>query len=373
MGDPRRQTFNFTVNGLAGKLCEVRLGGLSSLADLKQQISETIDVPVERQRLLINDEILRGADDVPFALTLPLIMKTSCLPPSVTVLLVKRTDEQLDILSTISRLTDSQVYSYLEHLNAIKQHVLDDVDIIWEATHRCPEAMQFASTRLKCDRQFQFASISYSGYNLEHACGQLLADKEFVMQAVRRSHRVLKTAVLFQADFGVVTHGLGLALQFASPEMRSDKATVCKCVQTCAGALLYASETMRSDRAVVLLAVRKNGSALRYASDSLRADREIVFVAVQSNREALRYVAEPLKSYSAITQLIRREQDEWEDRERHERFFDEDEIALDISAPRPPEFLGRRHGLEICWRPAKRLKTKTSQENAYAREDQAQP
>jgi hypothetical protein len=50
-------------------------------------------------------------------------------------------------------------------------------------------------------------------------------------------------------------------------------------------ALAYASDELRADRDVVLAAVAHNGIALSYASDELRADRDMLLAAVaQSGR-----------------------------------------------------------------------------------------
>ena len=48
-------------------------------------------------------------------------------------------------------------------------------------------------------------------------------------------------------------------------------------------ALEYASEELRGDKEVVLEAVRQNGWLLEYASEELRGDREVVLEAVRQN------------------------------------------------------------------------------------------
>ena len=70
--------------------------------------------------------------------------------------------------------------------------------------------------------------------------------------------------------------------------MEADKEVVLAAVQQDGLALQFASEDLRADREVVLAAVQQHGLALQYASAELRADREVVLAAVQQNGEALR-------------------------------------------------------------------------------------
>jgi trimethylamine:corrinoid methyltransferase-like protein len=51
-----------------------------------------------------------------------------------------------------------------------------------------------------------------------------------------------------------------------------------------------------NDKQEVLEAVKQNGMALRFASEELRADKEIVLAAVKQSDKAFRYVSDELKA-----------------------------------------------------------------------------
>lgn len=104
----------------------------------------------------------------------------------------------------------------------------------------------------------------------------LKADRDVVLAAVNTRHRAA-------------------ALQFASEELRDDRAVVLTAVEDYGSALEYASEMLRADREVVLAAVENHGSGLKYASERLRANREVVLTAVENNGSALKYASKVLQ------------------------------------------------------------------------------
>jgi hypothetical protein len=67
----------------------------------------------------------------------------------------------------------------------------------------------------------------------------------------------------------------------------STKEEVLKAVKQYGLALKYASDELRGDREVVMAAVKQDGLALKYASDELRGDREVVLAAVWQDAYAL--------------------------------------------------------------------------------------
>ena len=94
---------------------------------------------------------------------------------------------------------------------------------------------------------------------------------------------------------------LGLALEYASENLRSDPEVVLAAVNNYGSALHWASEELRSDHEVVLAAVNNDkdgppGVVLQYASAELRFDRQVVLAAVNSNGRSLQYTSEELRS-----------------------------------------------------------------------------
>ena len=61
-------------------------------------------------------------------------------------------------------------------------------------------------------------------------------------------------------------------------------------------ALQFASDNLRGEREIVEPAVRQNGLALQFASDAFKKDGWIVIDAMKQNFQALKYAADELKS-----------------------------------------------------------------------------
>ena len=101
-------------------------------------------------------------------------------------------------------------------------------------------------------------AVKADGMALTYASPELRADREVVLAAVQQE---------------------GWVLKHASPELRANREVVLEAVQQEGWALEYASPELRSDRAVVLAAVRHKGDALEYASEELQADREVMMAA----------------------------------------------------------------------------------------------
>ncbi len=78
---------------------------------------------------------------------------------------------------------------------------------------------------------------------------------------------------------------------------RADREEVLRAVALNGLALLYASPELRGDREIVLAAVVQNGRVLAYASEELCGDREIVLAAVASNRYALQWASPEVTLY----------------------------------------------------------------------------
>jgi hypothetical protein len=113
-------------------------------------------------------------------------------------------------------------------------------------------------------------------------------------EALCVAHEDGRVVVGFESDRQVMLASVvrdGLALRFASAELRADREVVLASVVQDGLALRYASAELRADREVVFVAVSQNGAVLHFASAELRADREVVFVAVSQNGAALQFAS----------------------------------------------------------------------------------
>mmetsp|Transcript_45828 Transcript_45828/g.84039 ORF Transcript_45828/g.84039 Transcript_45828/m.84039 type:complete len:244 (+) Transcript_45828:71-802(+) len=120
----------------------------------------------------------------------------------------------------------------------------------------------------KSRRIFDHGGSRGIGFLLENQCGR--SDRNMVMQAVVDN---------------------GLALKFASSELRNSRDIVLAAVKVSGEALRFASAELRGDRHVVLAAVASHGKALRFAAPDLQNDREVVLAALTQNGGALDYAS----------------------------------------------------------------------------------
>lgn len=85
-------------------------------------------------------------------------------------------------------------------------------------------------------------------------------------------------------------------LRAAPFAIRNDREAVLGAVGQNEAALEYATEELKSDKAFVLEAVKTYGEAIRHAAAVLRGDREVVLAAICQNRLALRHASEELRA-----------------------------------------------------------------------------
>lgn len=85
-------------------------------------------------------------------------------------------------------------------------------------------------------------------------------------------------------------------VELISPELLTNKEFMTKVVRINGMALQYASKELRDNRQFVMTAVQNSsGFALKYASKRLRADREIVYEAVKRWKSPLKYASQDLQ------------------------------------------------------------------------------
>ena len=87
----------------------------------------------------------------------------------------------------------------------------------------------------------------------------------------------------------------GLALAFASDELRADHDVVRGALEMDGYALQYVSDELKSDQNFVMVAVTENGLALEFASDGLKEQVDVVLAAVKQDGLALEFASEGLK------------------------------------------------------------------------------
>lgn len=197
----------------------------------------------------------------------------------------------------------------------------NDEEIVFEAVKQNSLAFQFASEELRGSKEFvgrllgdtswqedsprsnknlEPRGISVgSGWVLEWASEELKGDRATVLAAVLHSGGALKFAsTRLQADKEVVGEACsqdGLALEHASAELQADAEVVTAAVKQNASAFKFASEALRGDSEFVLALIHHSSFAFRYASRELREDREFVMLAIKKDGLSLRWAYEGLR------------------------------------------------------------------------------
>ena len=177
------------------------------------------------------------------------------------------------MLQTLTDNTDGRFLQYAS------EKLKDDREIVLAAVTKSGSALEFASDKLKDDKEIVLTAVTNRGYSLQYASTKLKDDKEIVLVAV--------------------TNG-GFALQYASDKLKDDKEIVLAALDNKGRALEYASDKLKDDREFILAAVKKYGTTLSYASNNLKNNREIVLEAIKNDPNSIEFVNDQLNGYPEI-------------------------------------------------------------------------
>lgn len=142
---------------------------------------------------------------------------------------------------------NSLLIATLEELHQKNHIFVDDPDIILASLIHCEDIFQFASNRLKEDKQFILSNIT------------------------------------------------GSALHYISKDLTKDREMISHMIKNCSFALSYISPELRKDKSIALEAVNYDGNSLHYLDD-FKNDKEIVYQAISQNLESLMYASKELLS-----------------------------------------------------------------------------
>jgi hypothetical protein len=106
---------------------------------------------------------------------------------------------------------------------------------------------------LKDDKQFFLDNTVF--FILEYASDRIKNDREVILNAVKNNGKILR---------------------FASDELKNDREIVLIAVKNWGLSLQYGSKNLRADKEVVLAAMKENSLAFKYADESLKTDKDIL-------------------------------------------------------------------------------------------------
>ena len=139
------------------------------------------------------------------------------------------------------------------------------------------------------------AAVRQYGAAFQYASRELRADRAVVLAAIGQDARAIELAAPPPTFLRSATQRFFNVFGRVDPPptLQADRAFMLDAVAQNGLVLQYASETLQNDRSLVLAAVTQNGLALQYVCDALREDREIILAAVNQNDEALQYARLP--------------------------------------------------------------------------------
>ena len=125
-------------------------------------------------------------------------------------------------------------------------------------------------------------------------------DRKQVLRLIRKDGNCLAHADKFNGDKAMVlmaVNNVGLALRYASEELRNDPEIVRAAITRNGYALEFASDAIKADKMMVMLAVQENGWALAFAEESMRTlDRELQGIANQTKQRHLQQAKSQMSS-----------------------------------------------------------------------------
>lgn len=173
--------------------------------------------------------------------------------------------------------------SYREASEALRS----DKDITMSAVKVHGYLLKYAHESLSRDRDVVLAAVKEDANALEYASAELQDDKEIVLAAMRcKNHagsffQYASSRLRGDKDCAMAAvSNVGEHLADASAELRSDPDVVLEAIVQSSASFRHASEALRSDKEVALTAVSISYRAIQYVSEELVTDDDILFAAL---------------------------------------------------------------------------------------------
>ena len=137
------------------------------------------------------------------------------------------------------------------------------------------------------DKEILKSAISVDAGALEFASDRLKADKEIALLAGK---------------------GAGWTACYFSPELKADKEVMMSAAQNDGQVLYFASEELRDDKEVVLKAVNAKPLIVKYASLRLRLDKDVALAAIgKAKKKVTDFFPPEVLEYDEIKEILAEE------------------------------------------------------------------
>lgn len=215
------------------------------------------------------------------------------------------------VLNSDSKLLENEyIYS-----NFCTDEVMSDPELVKILINKFASnaPLQQASEEIKNNREIVSLSIKSWTYALKFASEELKNDKEMVLLAVSQKTNAyglefigteLKKDIQFYDKVSRIAVSNDIrAMQFASDNIKKDKALCLKVIKKNGMALAYMLPEFNDNKDNVLIAVQLNGDSLQFASDRLRNDPEVVLEAIKKEGEYLKHASVELRNNKELVIL----------------------------------------------------------------------
>ena len=280
-------SFQVHVSSMDSLLCTVTAYGGWSSHRLKMAVQANSSWSEHRQRLFYGTQELCGV-----------LLQASRHPDKLSDLLNDPCEGAVINITAVSRTTAQE--EFLEALAGM----LCDGDV--------SDLVQQAPAEVRGDRYCMLAVVAWN-YNypdLEFASEELRTDREFILQCVTIYARCLwsigQNLVGDRAFMEEAIRRSPSALAYATDDLKDDEALVRLAVSSSPAALVGAAPRFKDMKELVLPCVTAHGYSLRDMSDRMRADREVVLAALCNQPAVLEYASLALKADTSVVDFALR-------------------------------------------------------------------
>jgi len=181
-------------------------------------------------------------------------------------------------------------------------------EIVRAAVQQNGMALQYAGESLRSDETIVQAAVTQNGWAIRYADQSFLQNDAMTLAAARQNGLIIcLLPTPWQRWLGsqrdIMENAVrqnGLALRYASEDLKKNFSLVLNAVRQNGRAIRYADDSLKNNIDIVRAAVNQDGTALEFASDELRANESIVRDAVHQNGLALEHANQSLQANPEI-------------------------------------------------------------------------
>lgn len=158
--------------------------------------------------------------------------------------------------------------------------------VVLIATKDDGRALQYASDELKANKKVVLQAVRQNGLALQYASYELRNSYQVLFDAINQEVRALK-----YVSYKIKKQFISELKTISKLEIKNIKKSESKIKQLSKNGLLLENyPELQNNKEAVLIAVRQNGLALQFASEELKDDYEVVFKAVKEDYTSLRFI-----------------------------------------------------------------------------------